>query len=346
MLTERDGRLYARGATDNKGQVLIHVATIIELIKEKKLKYNVKFMIEGSEETGSPYITKFMRDYAAVLKADFGLLSDGEMSFPTIESGFRGGFNSTLTVKTLSTDLHSGLYGHAAPNAIQELSNCIAGLYDENNRITVEGFYDDVDPIDPEIKKMNESLPFDLKEYTRITGAKEMMMEKGYDFYTQVGLRPAIEVTGVKGGYIGDGYRNSISGSATAKINFRLVKSQKPETTIGLFKEYLKKTLPPYVEYDFTATEPYEGIKLDLNNEYVRRASAALEKSHGKKPMYKYCGGGLPIVTLCHDIWNICMMSVSLANEDCGMHAANENINLENVRKGLVFSELFFSKGE
>jgi len=344
VATERNGRFYCRGAIDNKGQNLVHVVSIIDLIKAGKLGYNVKFMIEGNEETGSPNLEQFLKDKKDLLQADFVMISDGELTanLPTIELGFRGGFNLTLTVTTSSTDLHSGMFGGAAPSSAHELAKLIAGLYDKDNQITIPGFYEGVDEITDEIRANNERIPFSEEEYQKLSGAKGRLGEPGYDFYTQTALRPTIQVTGIKSGYTGDGYRNSIPASSTAKINFRLVLHQDPNAVIKLFTDYVKKAVPDYVDVVVEPSDPYDGIKLSPDSEYIKKAYQTLEEVYGRQPLYKYVGGGIPVVTYFNDLMGIPTVSVPLANEDCYMHAANENFTLDCLEKGLAFSQKFF----
>ncbi len=334
-------RLYARGAIDNKGQVMIHIATIFALIKENKLGYNITFMIEGNEETGSPLLGKFISDHTEKLKADFVVISDGEITgnHPIIELGFRGGFNTTITIKTASNDLHSGIYGGIAPSATHEAAKLIAKLYDHNNHITIPHFYDDVAPIDT-----NEPIPFDNQEYQRITGAKVLLNEPEFDPYTQVGLRPSIQVTGFNSGYTGEGYKNGIHAKATLKINFRLVRNQDPEKIAELFRKYLRETLPDYADFEMEVDDIHTGVKLNLDNNYVRKAQEILAKAYATQPLLKYSGGGLPIVTYFEEALTVPQVLVPLANEDCNMHGANENFNLDDVEKSLRFSSEFFSK--
>ncbi|MDQ3099666.1 MAG: M20/M25/M40 family metallo-hydrolase [bacterium] len=332
-------RLYARGSIDNKGQVAIHIATIIDLIKENQLKYNITFMIEGNEETGSPLLGKFIQDNKVLLKADVVVISDGEITGnnPILELGFRGGFNTTITIKTATNDLHSGIYGGLAPNAAHEAAKLIAKLYDENNHITIPHFYNDVAQIEnPEI------IPFDQKEYQRITGAKAVLKEPEFDPYTQVGLRPSIQVTGLQSGYIGEGYKNGIHAKAILKINFRLVRNQNSAKIAEEFRDYLKETLPSYVDFNIEVNDIHQGVKIDLNNDYIHKAKAILEKAYGTKPLLKYSGGGLPIVTFFEEALGVPQVLVPLANEDCNMHGANENFNLEDIEKSLEFSKEFF----
>ncbi|MFZ6021877.1 MAG: M20/M25/M40 family metallo-hydrolase [Patescibacteria group bacterium] len=344
-LTEKEGRIYGRGAVDNKGQFMIHTATVFDLIEAGKLKYNVKFMIEGNEETGSPHITQFMHDYAETLKSDFALISDGEITagIPTLETGFRGGFNSTTTVVTSTTDLHSGLFGGAVPMASLVLSEMLGKLF-VNGKVTIPGFYDDVLEIAPEDIENNRRIPFTLEEYKNLSGAKELTSLDGYDFYTQVGLRPAVVITGMQSGYVGEGYRNSVPSKAVAKINFRLVKNQNPEELAKKFAEYMKQLAPSYADVTVEYSDPYDGIKLNTNNEYVEKARGILAEVYGTEPIFKYCGGGLPIVTLIDDIFKIPQVLLPLANEDCRMHAVGENYRVDLIEKGLRFSEAFLGE--
>jgi acetylornithine deacetylase/succinyl-diaminopimelate desuccinylase-like protein len=345
IATERDGRIYARGAVDNKGQVLVHVAAIFDLIDSKELKYNIKFMIEGSEEIGSDMMQEFIEAKKDLLKADFALVSDGEIvgEHPTIELGFRGGLNSTLTVKTSSKDIHSGLFGGISPNALEELTNLLSKMYDSDRKITVKGFYDDVLPVTEDEIAAHSKIPFDMDQYLANSGTKAAIPEKGYDNYTSGSLRPSIQVTGVQGGYNGEGYRNSIPGSAVAKINFRLVDKQNPQKIAELFEQFIKENLPEYVEYEFKPEQLYEGIKLDINNEYIRKAEKVLQESFGADPYLKFVGGGLPIITYFNNYLGIPQVVTPLANEDCNMHGANENYNVEILEKALKFSRGFFS---
>lgn len=346
VATERDGRFYCRGAIDNKGQNLIHIVSIIDLIKAGKLGYNVKFMLEGNEETGSPDLERFVKEKKDLLKTDFVMISDGELTsnLPTIELGFRGGFNATVTVTTSTTDLHSGMFGTGAPNATHELIKLLDTLYDADNHITIPGFYDGVDEITEEIRQNNARIPFSEEEYQKLTGTKGRLSEPGYDFYTQTALRPTIQVTGLEAGYTGEGYRNSIPAKATAKVNFRVVLHQDPEKVMQTFVEYVKKTVPAYVDVTVDASDPYSGIKLNSDNAFVQKAYKTLGEVFGKEPVYKYVGGGIPVVTLFNDVLNVPNVMVPLANEDCNMHAAQENFTVEAVEKALAFSNKFFSK--
>ncbi|MGB4965797.1 MAG: M20/M25/M40 family metallo-hydrolase [Microgenomates group bacterium] len=329
-----DGKkLYARGVADNKGQTLIHMVSVFDLIKENKLGMNVIFLIEGDEETGGADFNKFMADHKEKLQADFVLISDGEMkgNKPTIEAGLRGGFNMTLTVTTGPTDLHSGLYGSAVPNAIHELSKIISKIHGEKNKIAVPEFYDNVDPLPDTISSESSPREHALENFSE------------YDFYTQTGLMPAIEVSGIQAGYMGEGYRNSMPASATAKINVRLVKSQEPAKLFKLFEQFVQKELPPQTSYTLHYDHAHNAIKLDTNNQYVQKASKTLHAVYGQQPLLAYSGGAIPIVELFTNSLKIPTILANLANEDCNMHAPNENFDIEFIKKGLEFSQQFFS---
>ncbi len=345
-LHEEDGRIYARGAVDNKGQIVCVMTSVFELIRSEKLGYNVVFVVEGEEESGSMSMPDFIRENKDILKVDFAYLSDGEMvagMVPVVESGFRGGFNAQLEISTASSDVHSGIYGTGVPNALHILSEFVSGLYDKDkNTVAIPGFYDDVDEISDDIIENNRKISFSFDEYMKNTGAKALITEQGYDFYTQTGLRPTVQLTGFKGGYTDLGFKNIIPHKASCKINFRLVKSQDVEKIISLFKKHVDRALPDYVDYKIEIDDRHSSVKLDLNNEYVKKAVNVLEKTYNKKPVYKFSGGGLPIVSLFNNVLGIPVLSIPLANDDCKMHSVNENFRVEYLEKGIEFCTEFF----
>lgn len=343
---ERENRLYARGIVDNKGQTLIHIATIFDLIESGKLKYNITFMLEGDEETGSPYLEKFVTENKEKLTCDFYMISDGTVlgNNPVIESGFRGGLNTTLRIRTASSDMHSGMYGGAVPNSAHVLSTFLSKLIDEYNRVQIPGFYDAVEEVPEEIIKNNKSVPFSLQELERITGVKKVVKDDRFDYYTQVALRPTAQVTGIQSGYNGVGYRNSIAAESTVKVNFRLVKNQKPEDIQKLYEQFIKDNLPEYATYTLEAVDLYQGVKLNLDSPYIQESKMLLEECFGADCYYLFSGGGLPIVTYFDAILQVPGLLLPLGNEDCNMHALDENFDISILAKGLRFSERFFSK--
>lgn len=347
-LTELDGRLYARGVVDNKGQVLIHIATIIDLIKEKKLKYNVKFLIEGDEETGAG-LDEVIKAKKEELKTDYVLVSDGEITGtnPTLETSFRGGFNVTLEYKTGKTNLHSGLYGSAVPNAVHELSDFISKIH-KDQKIQIPGFYEGVDEITQKDLGNNNTL---LETYgknpnaeiAKIAGVKQLKTQKDTDFFSQTGLLPAIQVTGITGGYTEEGYANIVPYKATAKFNVRLVTSQKPDKIVSLMKAFVKENTPEYVEYKLDFFGIHDPVKLNTTLPIFAETEKILHNVYGTKVIYKNVGGAIPFIGDIKNILGVDTLSVSLANEDCNMHGDNENFRLDLVEKALKFSREFFS---
>ncbi|MBD3280508.1 M20/M25/M40 family metallo-hydrolase [Candidatus Dojkabacteria bacterium] len=343
-LTEKDERFYARGVMDDKGLVLIHMWTLFELLKSGKLKYNVKFLVEGDEETGSVGVTKFIEEYKDKLDSDFVLVSDGPQfeNRPTLEVGYRGTFNLTLKLKTLDNDVHSGQYGGVTPNAAYELSHLLAHLMD-GDKLNIPEVYEGL-PGKEKVAKMTKDFDFDAKSYSEKTGAKMVFWEEGLNYFAQKGLRPAVEITGLNSGYVGEGYRNSIPAEATAKINFRLAEGQSVVKTIEGFRRFVEKYLPEYVQYEIeTTAEPISGYSVDTDNKYFSATEKLLEKVYGGKVFKNYVGGTIPIIRNFMDILDVPTVSVPLANADSGMHSVNENLTFEKVEKGLEFSEKFFS---
>ncbi|NBD73665.1 M20/M25/M40 family metallo-hydrolase [Patescibacteria group bacterium] len=339
-------RLYARGIVDNKGQVLVHIATVFDLIEKGALGHNVVFMIEGDEETGSDLLPQFLAEHRERLAADWALISDGETTAGrmTLELGFRGGFNATVTVTTSHTDLHSGLYGGATPSASWTLSHFLAGLHDDRNVVAIDHFYDDVDPIDEATRKKNQQLPFSEEEFKRLSGTRALKLPEGADFHSQVGLQPTVEITGVTSGYTGDGYKNAIPARATAKINFRLVARQDPRTIAEQFSEYARRVIPDYADVVVDVHGLHDSIKLPADDPHLARAAAVIEKVIGEPPLYKFCGGGLPIVAEIARTLAIPQVLLPLANEDCAMHGVEENFKKDDLRRAqLVNTRLLAS---
>lgn len=342
ILTEKDNRLYGRGAMDNKGQHLVHMLTVFELLEKKRLSVNVTFLLEGNEESGSPHLARFISDYKKQLSCDVILISDGEITegFPTIEVGFRGNISATIHIQTAESDLHSGLYGGAAPNAIHEACKFIDRFYDTNNTVTIPGFYDDVDiPSLP-------AIPFTMDHYTKNTTAKALLTRPGVDFYTQVGHLPSLEITGFQSGYTQEGYRNSIPAKALVKINIRLAGAQTPQQMERLLRTYASKIIPSYVSYTLTFAEGVLGTRLPRNNPYMTKAKRILKAVYGVDPLFRFVGGSLPIVTYFEKILKKPQLLIPLANEDGMMHGMNENFSLVHLQKAFAFSQKFFGKGK
>lgn len=340
-----NNKAYARGVVDNKGQILVHIYSIFNLIEKGLLRYNVIFMIEGNEETGSPLLHKFIQDYSNKLKVNFVFFSDGEltMGYPTIESGFRGILNVTLKIITSIKDNHSGLYGGSIPNAALVLSQLISKMYDVNNVLDLPGLNNTLENADPKILQDVSLIPFDEGLFLSNTGVAARL-NKNLNFYLQTGYLTSAEITTLNAGYLGAGYRNAIPGVAIAKINFRVSPNHKTSEIIHAFKQFLQNNLPSYARFELDLAEGIEPISIDLNNKYVFDAKSIASVVYGKDCYFKLCGAIVPIAGLFQDILKIPVISLGLGNEDCNMHGVNENFDLNLLKKGLEFSNIFFSK--
>jgi acetylornithine deacetylase/succinyl-diaminopimelate desuccinylase-like protein len=342
---EEGSRIYARGIVDNKGQVLIHIANVLSLIESGNLKYNIKFIIEGDEESGSEEIEKFFEEHASILKSDFVLISDGEltMGHPTIDIGFRGIINSTLELTTSAKDNHSGLYGGSIPNAANVLSQILSKMHDEKGVLRLPGLNNNPEVSD-EIIQNNLNIPFYYDEFKSNTGAKVRLNENNIDFYTQVGVITSAEVTSLTSGYLGEGYRNAIPGKAIAKINFRLSPFHKTEELESAFTNFLKVAVPEFAEFKITFDQKSEAINLKEESDYISQAKVLLKDIYGKESFYRYCGAIVPIAGLFKQYLKIPVLDIGLGNEDCNMHGANENFEIETLKRGLEFSSKFLGR--
>ncbi len=340
---ERDGRFYGRGAIDNKGQFMVHVATVFDLMEAGKLKYNVKFLLEGDEETGSGDLVSFVKQNKDMLEADALMLSDGELykNKPTIELSFRGVFNFKMIVTSSHSDLHSGLYGGYAPSSNNEVIRVLAGMKDDNGKILVDGFYEGLDTLSEEHIERAKQVDISEEEYRTASGCKGVVKLEGKTFLEQTGLYPSFEVTGFESGYTGVGFKNIIPHKTEVKFNVRTSPVQDPDKMYELLKDYFAEKLPDYVDFEFEYDHGARGVLIDYRDEGFKVAEF-LEKAYGEEPVYKYCGGTVPIVTDLDRMFDMPIFLVPFANYDCGMHAANENFDKVVLEKALKFSNLFF----
>lgn len=339
-------KIYGRGVADNKGQFLIHLLTIFDLIQSKKLGYNVVVLLEWNEETWSQYIEHFLTDYRQDLLSDFCLISDSHILWktPCIDAGYRGGVNLKLKIITANTDLHSWLYGGIVPNAIHEMNRILSKLYDINNKITIPYFYYDVDDIHTEVLVKNKRIKTDEKKLMTDFWLKTLIKEKDTDILTQIGLKPTIQVTGIFWWYIGEWFKNAVPNIAHAHINFRIVKNQTARKTLWAFDQWLQTTLPAYVDYELEVDAMYEPVKIDTNHFTIKKADAVLEQVFGKQVFYKYSWGWLPIVDILDRVLGIKPVLLPLVNEDCNAHGVNENFDIELIEKWFQFAYEFFKK--
>lgn len=345
-MTEQDEKLIARGIADNKGQVSVHIVNVFDLIEKNELKYNIKFILEGAEEIGSPNMEAFFKDHSNKLKSDIVLISDGElmMGHPIVDIGYRGIIEMTLKVKTSSKDNHSGIYGGTIPNAIDELIKLLAKTRNEKGEVIVSGIVNNYE-IDPDILQNNRMIPFFVDGLKKTTGATKFFGEDlDVDFYTLTGYKTALEITGITGGYVGEGYRNAIPGNATAKINFRLAGNMKTQDVINAFTRFIENNKPDYLEYEIKWDSLNEPIVIDYKNEYISEVMNIQKDVYKEDTILLYCGAIIPIAGYFQEYLKVPVISAGLANEDCNMHGVNENFKIEDIEKGLEFSRRFLSK--
>lgn len=340
-LSEREGKLFARGVADNKGQTLIHIATVLDLIESGQLSKNIKFLIEGNEETGSPHLGDILSSQAATLTCDQLIISDGSVTDnrPTIDVSLRGMICVTIAVQTAATALHSGVFGGAVPNAAHELSKLLSSLFDADEHVLIPGFYKGAKGL-PRDRKVDEKRQRFIQS---ISGVKGFRLESRSDFDTQTGLRPMLQVTSLQSGYTGDGYSNFVPDRATAKLNVRLVPKQDSAAVREAIHSFIKANIPPDVDIEVTSTEPVPPIDLITDKRKLAPITNILEAVYKKPVAYRHVGGTLGILSELRRLTGTAPLLISLANEDCHMHGPNENFSLDLISKGLVFSKAFFS---
>lgn len=345
-LTEKNGRLIARGVVDNKGQTFIHIFTIFALIKEGKLKYNIKFLIEGNEETGNPDMEQLVKENIELLQSDYLIISDGEMigDNPTISAGLRGGANLKITYKTANTNVHSGIFGSAIPSAALELIKLIDGMFDDAHMFKPEWFYNDVDEISQEQLANHKKIAHLADQTVANIGVKKILTEDGLDFFSQTGLRPAVTVTGFKTGYIDEGFSNIIPAYAEAKLNFRFVTKQDPRELLDKFVEYVKENTPDYVDVEVNLAEMSDAVKVNVDSDMFKKVKSLITQAYNAEPILRYVGGSIPFVSYAKTYLGKDAILIDLANEDCNMHGVDENFKIDLVEKGLLLSNKLFSK--
>lgn len=342
-LVQAKNKLIGRGVVDNKGQILTHIFTAAELIKEGALGHNLKFLVEGNEETGNDDLAELMKRNKKKLACDILVVSDGELTNdkPTIEVSLRGGFNCTLVYKTGKNNLHSGIFGGGVPNAGAELIKLLAKLIKPDNSIGFTDFYKGADEISKVQLANNKRLVREAVDLSQLAGVKALLGEKGVDFYTQTGLRPTIQITGLKAGYIEQGYANIVPAEAEVRLNVRIVASQKAEVVAKNLEEFVKSQTSKYVDYKITFGGLHDPVKIDTQNHYFAEAEKLLEKVYGRKVNRKNVGGAIPFVGDVKKILGVDTLLIPLVNEDCNMHGANENFDVDLAMKGLEFSREF-----
>ncbi|MGO8935057.1 MAG: dipeptidase [Terracidiphilus sp.] len=336
---ERNGNLYARGSADDKGQVWAQVKALESLLASGKLPLNVRVLLEGDEEVGGEAIANYVASKPADLKADFALVSDTELfapGLPTLCVGLRGMIYTELEVRGAKTDLHSGMYGGAAPNPFFALAWIIAKLKDENGHILIPGFYDDVVPPSAEELAAWRSLPFDEEEYRKAeVGSKQLVGEPGLSVLERTWARPTVEVHGMPGGFIGAGAKTVIPAKALAKVSMRLVPNMTPAKAFALYKSYVEKIAPAGVDVDVRLIHSGDACLIPVDNPYIQAATHALHEVWGKDTVFIRSGGSIPIVGDFDRHLGLPSVMMGFGLPDDNIHAPNEKFNLKNFSLGI-----------
>jgi acetylornithine deacetylase/succinyl-diaminopimelate desuccinylase-like protein len=334
----RDGKIYARGADDDKGQSFIHAKAFEYLVKSTNLKCNVKFLLEGEEEIGSPSLEEFCADNKKMLESDTILVSDTSMlapDTPSITTGLRGLAYWQIEVTACDRDLHSGLYGGAVANPIIELSKIIAKLIDEDGKITIPHFYDDVDEVSKEERDLMAQTPFDEKAYKKSIGVKELHGEKEYSTIERTGIRPALDVCGIWGGYTGEGSKTVLPAKAFAKLSSRLVPHQDYNKIGKLVAEHLKSIAPDYITIDVQWLHGASSYVCPINLPSYRAAEKAYEKVFGKRPLPFRSGGSIGVIPVFEKVLGVKPVLMGFGLGTDAIHSPNENFDLEMFYKGI-----------
>lgn len=341
----KDGNIYARGACDDKGQMYMHVKAFEMMVKNNVLPCNVKFMIEGEEEVGSVNLEDFAKANKEKLKADVMLISDTSMianDVPSITTGLRGLTYLEVEVTGPNRDLHSGVYGGAVANPINILCDMISSLHDADRRITIPGFYDDVEEVSKEERDMMASAPFNLNEYKADLEINAELGEKNYSTLERVSIRPTLDVNGIWGGYIGQGAKTVLPSKAHAKISMRLVPNQNSEKIMQLFETHFKKIAPAYVKVKVMPHHGGEAAVTPTNSIAYKAASKAMEQTFGKTPIPLRTGGSIPLVTMFEKVLGIKSVLFGFGLDSDAIHSPNEKYGLFNYYKGIETIPWFF----
>ena len=343
--TIRNERIYARGACDDKGQFYMHIKAIEAMVATDGLPCNVKVMIEGEEEVGSDHLGLFVTEHRDMLKADVILISDTSIisnETPSLEMGLRGLSYVEVQVTGPNRDLHSGVYGGGVANPINVLCEMIASLHDENGRITIPGFYDNVADLSDTERSELAKAPFDLEEYKRDLGIGDVMGETGYSTNERTSIRPTLDVNGIWGGYTGEGAKTVLPSKASAKISMRLVPNQTPDEITELFTRHFKAIAPAGVTVE---VRPHHGgmpYVTPVDSVEFEAASKAMEEAWGKKPIPTRGGGSIPITALFEKELGVKSILMGFGLDSDALHSPNESYGLFNFYKGIETIPYFY----
>ena len=337
--------IYARGAADDKGQFFAHLKAIEAMLKVYgEMPVNVKVILEGEEEIGSPSLPAFLRENKKLLANDLIAISDSPLldyNMPTICYGLRGLTYVEMHFKGPGRDLHSGSYGGAVANPIEEMAKVISKLKDDDGHILIPGFYDKVAPLTDEERKNFSKIPFNKEKYLKETGSPDTYGEKGYSTHERSWVRPTLDPNGITGGFSGEGAKTVLPSKASCKVSMRLVPNQDPDEIGDLFEKYVKEICPPTVELEVTRHHGGKPYLLPLDNPLIKVMEKALERGFGNKPFYNREGGSIPIVATFKEILDSHTLLLPMGLPDENTHSPNENFYLPNFFAGIKTSAYF-----
>ena len=347
--TVRDGNIYARGSADDKGQMYMHIKAVEALLSTTgTLPVNLKFLIEGEEEVGGESVAKFVAENPARLKADVALVSDTELfaeGLPTLCIGLRGLIYTEIEARGPSRDLHSGVYGGAAPNAVFGLIELLAKMKDANGKIQIPGMYDDVAPPTPAEKRSWEHLPFDEKNYLKDeVGSTQLTGEPGYSVFERTWARPTLEVHGIAGGFTGAGAKTVIPARATAKVSMRMVPNQDPGKIIAAFKKFVADNTPAGIQTEVRVLSSGPAIMVNPDHPAIHVAAQAFRDILGKETVFIRSGGSIPIVGDFAKHLGIPTILMGFGLPDDGLHSPNEKYKVANYYAGIMTIAHFFEQ--
>ncbi|SEF51380.1 dipeptidase [Parabacteroides chinchillae] len=343
----RDGRIWARGADDDKGQGMIQVKGFETALKNDLLHCNVKFIFEGEEEIGSPSLESFCRKNKGLLKADVILVSDTSMisaETPSLTTGLRGLAYWEVEVTGPNRDLHSGHFGGAVANPINVLCKLMADITDADGRITIPGFYDDVEEVSAAEREMIARIPFDEKKYMEAIGVKALSGEKGYSTLERNSCRPSFDICGIWGGYTGEGSKTVLPSKAFAKVSCRLVPHQDHEKISRMFEEYMARVAPDYVTVKVTPSHGGQGYVCPIDMPAYQAAEKAVGIAFGMKPLAVRRGGSIPIISTFEQILGIKTVLMGFGLEQNAIHSPNESCRLDIFYKGIEAVARFYKE--
>lgn len=336
----RDNKLYARGATDDKGQVFIHIKALEAILKQEgTLPVNIKLCIEGEEEIGSANLPPFLEANKDKLAADAVLVSDTsllERGRPAICTGLRGLCSLEVVVTTASTDLHSGSFGGGVPNALHAIVSLLSSLHDDKGRVAVEGFYQGVPELSPLMREEFAKQGIDEEKIKESLGLETLYGEEGYSFVERVGARPTLELNGVYGGFQGEGSKTVIPKEANAKITCRLVGDQDPQHCLDAIEAHLKANLQAGAKLRIKQMEKARAFNIDPSNPFLQTAADAYSKVYGTRALFTKDGGSIPIMESFARVLKAPVVLMGFGLDDENLHAPDEHFNLENFDKGLL----------